>query len=38
VASVLRAVRNARIGYLGHVYEGMLDMHSDPTCPRLRWS
>jgi L-arabinose isomerase len=31
VASVLRAVRNARIGYLGHVYEGMLDMHSDPT-------
>ncbi|MGI6544796.1 MAG: arabinose isomerase [Limnochordia bacterium] len=31
VADVLRTVRNARIGYLGHVYEGMLDMHSDPT-------
>ncbi len=31
VAGVLRTVRNARIGYLGHTYEGMLDMHSDPT-------
>jgi len=31
VATVLRTVRNARIGYLGHTYEGMLDMHSDPT-------
>lgn len=31
VATVLRAVHNARIGYLGHTYEGMLDMHSDPT-------
>lgn len=31
VATVLRTVRNARVGYLGHTYEGMLDMHSDPT-------
>ena len=31
VARVLRSVRNARIGYMGHTYEGMLDMHSDPT-------
>jgi len=31
VADVIRSVRDARIGYLGHVYEGMLDMHSDQT-------
>src|SRR5690606_3266014 len=31
IASVLRSVKNAKIGYLGHTYEGMLDMHSDPT-------
>jgi L-arabinose isomerase len=31
VARVIAAVRNARIGVMGHVYEGMLDMNSDPT-------
>lgn len=31
VAMLLRSLRDARIGYLGHTYEGMLDMHSDPT-------
>ncbi len=31
VATVLHSVKNAKIGYLGHTYEGMLDMHSDPT-------
>ncbi|MGQ9629500.1 MAG: L-fucose/L-arabinose isomerase family protein [bacterium] len=31
VADVARSLRNARIGHLGHTYEGMLDMHSDPT-------
>ncbi|MFQ6096261.1 MAG: arabinose isomerase [Armatimonadota bacterium] len=31
VATVLRDLKNARIGYMGHVYEGMLDMNSDPT-------
>ena len=31
VAHAVAAVRNARIGVLGHVYEGMLDMNSDPT-------
>ncbi len=31
VARVLATVRNARIGVMGHVYEGMLDMNSDPT-------
>ena len=31
VARVYAAVRNARIGVMGHVYEGMLDMNSDPT-------
>ena len=30
-ASVARAVRNARIGFLGHTYPGMLDMYSDFT-------
>jgi len=31
VARACGAVRNARIGVMGHVYEGMLDMNSDPT-------
>lgn len=31
VARVHATVRNARIGVMGHVYEGMLDMNSDPT-------
>lgn len=31
VARCLHALRNARIGLMGHVYEGMLDMNSDPT-------
>jgi len=30
-ARAYSAVRNARIGVMGHVYEGMLDMNSDPT-------
>ena len=31
LAPVLHDLKNARIGNMGHVYEGMLDMHSDPT-------
>ena len=31
VATVLHELKNARIGLMGHVYEGMLDMNSDPT-------
>jgi L-arabinose isomerase len=31
VARSWAAVRSARIGVMGHVYEGMLDMNSDPT-------
>lgn len=31
VGRALRAVRRGRIGLMGHVYEGMLDMNSDPT-------
>ncbi len=31
VARAYAALRNARIGVMGHVYEGMLDMNSDPT-------
>jgi L-arabinose isomerase len=31
VARAYAAVRRARIGLMGHVYEGMLDMNSDPT-------
>lgn len=31
VARAYSAVRKARIGVMGHVYEGMLDMNSDPT-------
>jgi L-arabinose isomerase len=31
VARAVAAVRSARIGVMGHVYEGMLDMNSDPT-------
>lgn len=30
-AAVARSVRNARIGFLGHTYPGMLDMYSDFT-------
>lgn len=30
-AKVLRSLRNARIGLLGHPFEGMLDMNADPT-------
>ena len=30
-AGVARAIRNARIGFLGHTYPGMLDMYSDFT-------
>ncbi len=31
VARAYAAVRKARIGLMGHEYEGMLDMNSDPT-------
>lgn len=31
IACVLRDLRNARIGQMGHVLEAMLDMHTDPT-------
>ncbi|OGX60726.1 MAG: arabinose isomerase, partial [Paenibacillus sp. RIFOXYA1_FULL_44_5] len=31
VANVVRAFKYARIGYMGHTYEGMYDMNSDPT-------
>ena len=31
VATVVRRLRNDHIGYMGHGYEGMLDMNSDPT-------
>jgi L-arabinose isomerase len=31
VARAYGAVREARIGLMGHVYEGMLDMNADPT-------
>ena len=31
VARAYADVRKARIGVMGHVYEGMLDMNSDPT-------
>ena len=30
-AGVARALRRARIGFLGHTYPGMLDMYSDFT-------
>lgn len=30
-ASVVRSLRDARIGFLGHTYPGMLDMYSDFT-------
>ena len=30
-ASAIAAFKYATIGYLGHTYEGMYDMHSDPT-------
>ena len=31
VANAYAALRKARIGVMGHIYEGMLDMNSDPT-------
>jgi L-arabinose isomerase len=31
VARVCATLKRARIGVMGHVYEGMLDMNSDPT-------
>jgi L-arabinose isomerase len=31
VARAYSAVKDARVGLLGHTYEGMLDMNSDPT-------
>ncbi len=31
IARVLRSLRTARIGLMGHVLESMLDMHTDPT-------
>ena len=31
VARAHSVVKNARVGIMGHVYEGMLDMSSDPT-------
>lgn len=31
IASALRDLKTARIGLMGHVLEGMLDMHCDPT-------
>lgn len=31
IAKVLRSLRSARIGLMGHVLESMLDMHTDPT-------
>jgi L-arabinose isomerase len=30
-AGAARALRRARIGFLGHTYPGMLDMYTDPT-------
>ncbi len=30
-ANVKRAFKRSKIGYMGHTYEGMYDMHSDPT-------
>ncbi len=31
IAAVLRSLRGARIGLMGHVLESMYDMHADPT-------
>lgn len=31
IARVLRDLRRARLGHMGHVLESMLDMHTDPT-------
>lgn len=31
VANAKRAFKHAKIGYLGHTYEGMYDMNTDPT-------
>jgi L-arabinose isomerase len=37
VATVIRSLRNAHIGFLGHAFEGMLDMYSDPTIFHARF-
>lgn len=31
IAKVLHDLKGARLGYMGHVYESMYDMHADPT-------
>ena len=31
IAKVLRSLRGARMGLMGHVMEAMYDMHADPT-------
>ncbi len=31
IAKVLHDLKGARLGYMGHVYEAMYDMHADPT-------
>ena len=31
IAKVIRSIRGARIGLMGHVLEAMYDMHTDPT-------
>lgn len=31
VATVLHTLVNAHVGFMGHAFEGMLDMYSDPT-------
>ncbi|MCL5271257.1 MAG: L-fucose/L-arabinose isomerase family protein [bacterium] len=36
-ARALHAVRRGRIGLMGHVYEGMLDMNSDPTMAQAQF-
>jgi L-arabinose isomerase len=36
-AAALRALRDSRIGYLGHYYPGMLDMYSDFTMHQGRF-
>ncbi len=30
-ARVLHSLKNSRLGFMGHSFEGMLDMHADPT-------
>ena len=31
VATAIHELKNARLGLMGHIYEGMLDMNADPT-------